>query len=166
MLGDSLVEWGDWDDLLPDYRIINRGFAGETVGVLSGRLAIEVERVDDPDRVIILSGTNDLLMGDQSFTAVFETMLPRLNQLCPESDIIVIGLAPMQMVLDLVEDMNSSLKDIVEESGCRYLDIVEPFNLYCRPIGNPCFFTDGVHFSPHGYRVLAEAIREVLKTGP
>ena len=39
MLGDSLIEWGDWESLLPEYKIINRGYAGETVGGLAGRLA-------------------------------------------------------------------------------------------------------------------------------
>ena len=126
----------------------------KTVGGLAGRLADEVENVDEPERVIVLSGTNDLLMGDQNFPAVFETMLPRLRQLCPGSDIIVVGLAPMQMVLNLVEEMNSRLMEIAERSGCRFLDIIEPFHLHCRPVGNPCFFMDGVHFSPHGYRVL------------
>ena len=28
MLGDSLVEWGDWDALLPDLAVISRGRAG------------------------------------------------------------------------------------------------------------------------------------------
>lgn len=166
MLGDSLIEWGDWESLLPGYRIINRGYAGETVGGLAGRLADEVERVDDPNRVIVLSGTNDLLMGDQSFPAVFKTMLPRLKQLCPEADVIVIGLAPMQMFLDRVEEVNSKLEEIALQSGCRFLDIVEPFHLHCRPVGNPCFFMDGVHFSPHGYRVLSKIISNVLKQEP
>ena len=166
MLGDSLIEWGDWDTLLPDYRTINRGYAGETVVGLAGRLADEIEKGDNPSRVIIMSGTNDLLMGDQSFTAVFETMLPRLKQLCQGADVLVIGLAPMQMIQDSVEVVNSRLEEIVLQSGCRFLDIVEPFHLHCRPVGNPCFFMDGVHFSPHGYRVLANAISEALKQRP
>ncbi len=163
MLGDSLIEYGDWEILLPGYRTINRGFAGETAGGLAGRLVSEINNQDDPDRIVILSGTNDLLMGDHSFPAVFETMLPRLRQFCPQTEIIVIGLAPLQMILDSVEKMNGRLEEAALGSGCRFLDLFPPFHLKCRPVGNPCFLDDGVHFSPHGYRVLARAIDDVLK---
>lgn len=162
LLGDSLIEYGDWDLLLPGYRTINRGMAGETAGGLAGRLIEVINEVDDPDRIVILSGTNDLLLGDHSFPSVFETMLPRLRQFCPHALILVIGLAPMRMVLDMVEDMNSRLEKIVLECGCRFVDPAAPFALQCRPVGNPCFLADGVHFSPHGYRVLAGVIEDVV----
>ena len=165
LLGDSLIEYGDWEELLPDYSSINRGSAGETVGGLSGRLIHDINSIDDPDWIVILSGTNDLLMGDHIFPAVFETMLPLLRQFCPQAEIIVVGLAPMRMVLHAVEDANSRLEKIALEAECHYLDLSEPFHLQCRPVGNPCFLMDGVHFSPHGYKVLAGAVGDVLKTG-
>ena len=34
MLGDSLVEWGDWQRFLPGVAVVNRGFAGEMTGEL------------------------------------------------------------------------------------------------------------------------------------
>ena len=80
LLGDSLIEYGDWSSLLPAYRTINRGAAGETVGELAGRLGREVDLENDPEQIIILSGTNNMLMGDESFPAIFGTMLPRLRQ--------------------------------------------------------------------------------------
>ena len=41
MLGDSLVEYGDWRKLLPGLSVINRGISGETLMELSVRLADE-----------------------------------------------------------------------------------------------------------------------------
>lgn len=166
LLGDSLIEYGDWDILLPGYRAINRGVAGETVGGLASRFVDDINSIEDPDWMVILSGTNDLLMGNHTFPAVFETMLPLLRQFCPHTDIIVVGLAPMQMVLHSVEAANSWLKKITLKAECSFLDIVELFYLRCRPVGNPCFLPDGVHFSPHGYRVFAGAVDDILKTGP
>lgn len=166
MLGDSLIEWGDWESLLPDYQVINRGFAGETVGGLAARLAEEIDMNQGADRIIILSGTNDLLMGDESFPAIFETMLPRLQLLYPDTEIIVVGLAPLQMALRMAEDVNTRLADVAMASGCRFLDLFEPFDLQCRPVGNPCFLFDGVHFSPHGYKVFAGALASILKIQP
>jgi hypothetical protein len=43
MLGDSLVEWGDWPSLLPEVAVINRGIAGEMTEELSARLMDEID---------------------------------------------------------------------------------------------------------------------------
>ena len=166
LLGDSLIEWGDWPVLLPEYGTVNRGVAGETVGELSARLGWEVESVDDPDHVFVMSGTNNMLMDDRTFPVIFETMLPRLKIMLPESAVSVIGLAPMALPWiqpsELVS-VNRELKDTAEKTNCLFLELGPFFDLHCRPIGNPCFMTDGVHFTPHGYTVLAGAIREHLK---
>ncbi|GAB4346053.1 MAG: hypothetical protein Kow0089_23250 [Desulfobulbaceae bacterium] len=166
MLGDSLIEWGDWETLLPGYGVLNRGIAGETTAGLAARLGYEIERVDDPERVFILSGTNDLLMGDSTFPEIFATMLPRLKMCYPGADIIISGLAPMSMLMKEVEEVNGRLARVAQESGCRYLDLADAFQLHCRPVGNPCFQFDNVHFSPHGYRILAAALENMLKTDP
>jgi len=167
LLGDSLIEWGDWNELLPGYVTVNRGSAGETVGELSVRLGWEVERIDEADHIFVMSGTNNLLMGDRNFPAVFETMLPRLKKLLPESVITVISLAPMTLPWiqeAKLETVNKELEKTAGKSGCLFLELLPFFDLYCRPVGNPCFMMDGVHFSPHGYRVLADAIQEHLKS--
>lgn len=166
LLGDSLIEYGDWQELLPGYLTVNRGVSGETVGELAARLGWETENQEGPEHIVIMSGTNNLLMEDRSFPAIFETMLPRLRMLEPEADISVIGLAPMRLPWvkeDLLTEVNRELRETGVQAGCRFLDLDPYFHLHCRPIGNPCFLMDGVHFSPHGYTVLAEAVREHLE---
>jgi lysophospholipase L1-like esterase len=167
LLGDSLIEYGDWSVLLPEYRTMNRGVAGETAGELAGRLGRELDSDRDPEHIVILSGTNDLLMGDGGFPAVFETMLPLLRQLCPESSVTVVGLAPMTVpgfAPARIVQANRALAEAALAAACGFLDPAPAFALHCRPMGNPCFLMDGVHFSPHGYRVLAGAIREHLQS--
>jgi lysophospholipase L1-like esterase len=167
LLGDSLIEYGDWHELLQGYLTVNRGIGGETVGELSARLGREMERTAVSDHILIMSGTNNLLQGDRSFPAVFQTMLPRLKLLESTADISVIGMAPMHLPWlqdELLEAVNNELREITRQARCRFLDITSFFHLHCRPIGNPCFLMDGVHFSPHGYRVLAGAIRQHLES--
>jgi len=167
LLGDSLIEYGDWSTLLPGYQAINRGIAGETVGELAGRLGREIDLEKDPEKIIILSGTNNMLMGDESFPVVFETMLPRLRQFCPGTLVTVTGLAPLPLpwvTRERVEQVNLALERTAATAGCSFLDLSPVFDLYCRPVGNPCFLPDGVHFSPHGYQILAGAIIRHLKS--
>ena len=42
MLGDSLVEWGDWQRFLPGVTVVNRGLAGEMTSELAARLHDEM----------------------------------------------------------------------------------------------------------------------------
>jgi lysophospholipase L1-like esterase len=164
-LGDSLAEYGDWPTLLPQYSPVNRGRAGETVGELSARLAGEMERAPGCGVIVLMSGTNDLLMGDEHFTAVFDTMLPRLRMLAPQAAVTVVGIAPMpQAGTDAVNRINREMAKAAAGAGCAFLDIIPSFHLQCRPAGNPCFLADGVHYTPHGYRVLADTLRRHLES--
>ncbi len=164
MLGDSLVEWGDWPELLPSVRVINRGVAGEHVEELSVRLAAEVESIEDPDHILIMAGTNNLLMGNTFFPAVFRSMLPRLAALCPEADITLNSIMPMALpgLPEQIAAVNRQLQEIAELAGCHFLDMVPACIEQCLPITRPCFLTDGVHLSTLGYQVWAGEIRRHL----
>ncbi len=58
MLGDSLTEWGNWHELVPEFRVINRGIAGDTSFGVLGRLQEVIDR--RPKVVFVMVGTNDL----------------------------------------------------------------------------------------------------------
>ncbi len=166
MLGDSLIEWGDWDALLPGYNIINKGIAGEAMEELSFRLNNEVQAAGNPGYIIIMSGTNNLLTGDLFFPATLKTMLPRLRQLCPQSIISVNAILPMDIAeprAKIVSDINRQLRRITESAGCSFLNTDSAFNTYCRPVTLPCFQHDGVHLNPNGYQIWAREIDHHLQ---
>ena len=171
MLGDSLVEWGDWESLLPEIQVINRGIAGEHTEELSARLVSEIDAVLDagtePDYILLMTGTNNLLMGSPYFPAILGSMLPRLAALCPNSSITLNSLMPMQirgLVQESITAANNELRDTAQQSGCRFLDMTDPFTEQCLPITKPGFLNDGVHLSTRGYQVWAGAIKEHLDT--
>jgi len=58
MLGDSLTEWGNWHELVPEHRVINRGIAGDTSSGVLDRLQEVIER--RPKVVFVMIGTNDI----------------------------------------------------------------------------------------------------------
>lgn len=161
MLGDSLVEWGDWEILLPQYNVINRGVAGEEVEGLSVRLADDAMAAGTPEHILIMAGTNNLLMGNLFFPAIFTTMLVRLQQLCPESVITVNAILPMD-IPDLnkesIKKANQELRQITENAACHFLDLNSAYTTHCLPITKPCFLDDGVHLSTRGYQVWAREI--------
>ncbi|PID71475.1 MAG: hypothetical protein CSB34_07140 [Desulfobulbus propionicus] len=165
LLGDSLVEWGEWDTLLPNYKTINRGMAGETTEGLAGRLPPELIGHANPDGVILHSGTNNLLLGFPHFPSVYSSMLPIIRDFYTSCPIIVCSLFPMSIVSPLeLEQVNNQLQEVTEQvENCHFLDMVVPFNMYCLPITKPGFLNDQVHLSTHGYQVWAQTIDTFLQ---
>lgn len=165
MLGDSLIEWGDWQKFLPDILVINRGIAGEMTDELAVRLMDEIDACPDPDVVLLQSGTNNLLFGDLFFPAIFTTMVPRLRLFYPQTPLIICSLMPMPIVpIAQLEQVNRDLAQVAADiENCTYLDMVGPFTEQCLPITHPGFLNDNVHLSTRGYQVWAEAINGCLR---
>ncbi len=165
-LGDSLVEWGDWDELLPGHRVINRGRAGERVEELAARLPAELQAAPDADHILIMSGTNNLLMDDRFFPQILATMLPRIRDLCPDAPVTLHSMTPMRLdwfAGERIDKANRMLRRVAGDTGCRYLDLAAAFADRCRPGIGSCFLDDNIHLSEHGYRVWARALRDHLE---
>lgn len=164
MLGDSLVEWGDWQRFLPGVTVVNRGLAGEMTNELAARLHDEMAACPTPEAVLVQSGTNDLLFGDLYFPFIFATMLPRLRLCYPHQPIIVCSLAPMPIVsaADLAQVNQGLAQAVADVDNGHYLDLVGPFSERCLPITHPGFLNDQVHLSTRGYQVWADEISRCL----
>jgi lysophospholipase L1-like esterase len=164
MLGDSLVEWGDWSRDLPGITVINRGIAGEMTEELSVRLMDEIEACPNPDAVLIQSGTNNLLFGYQLFPVMLTTMLQRLRLCYPDAPLIVNSLMPMPIVAphDLAQVNQELAHAAASTENCHFLDTVGPFQEHCLPITHPGFLNDQVHLSTRGYQVWAKTIKALL----
>lgn len=165
MLGDSLVEWGNWSRHLPGVLVINRGIAGEMTEELSARLMDEMEDCPDPDAVLIQSGTNNLLMGYMFFPAIFTTMMQRMRLFYPKTPLILCSLMPMPAAsVHEIEQVNQELARVATSiDNCVFLDLVQPFQERCLPITHPGFLADQVHLSTRGYQVWADAISQCLE---
>lgn len=131
---------------------------------LAVRLVAEVESAGDPDHILIMAGTNNLLMGNTFFPAIFRSMLPRLSSLCPDTGITLNSLMPMALpgLPVPVAEANRELRAVAGQADCRFLDMVPACTEQCLPITRPCFLTDGVHLSTLGYQVWASEIRRHL----
>jgi lysophospholipase L1-like esterase len=164
-LGDSLIEFGEWGEMFPTLMIDNRGVAGETVGGLLARLEVTADSITAPELILIMSGINNVAMEDFTFLATYEKVVQLLAARFPQAAIFVNCLLPVRLPWfseDTVPRVNSLLQQLARRTGVEFLDIYQSFTDDRGRIDAQCFLEDGVHLSPHGYRVWAAALTAFL----
>jgi lysophospholipase L1-like esterase len=168
LLGHSLIEFGDWGRLLPGHTAVNLGRAGETTSGLLGRLDRAVRDNPDADAVAVMSGTNDLLAGDDAFLHEYRSVARRLRRAYPRAPILLHGLLPISA--DWIEPgaiaaANEGIARIGAETGVSYIDLTGRFVDRAGRLRTELYDADGVHLSGEGYRVWAAALEELLTKG-
>lgn len=161
-IGDSLIEFFDWQRRFPEHDIDNEGIAGETVrGLLLGLPHI-TSRLEAPDAVVLMIGTNNLAMDDYAFLGDYQEILDTFRTLYLDSRVAVISLLPLYLPWlgpDAVERLNESLRQKAEKSGVDFLDVFSRFRAAGRD-ERALFLEDGVHLSDAGYAVWAKALEQ------
>lgn len=162
-IGDSLIEYYDWQARFPGQAVSNLGLAGETAPELLARLSSLAASRCPADAVIIMTGTNDLLRG-ADFLPSYERIIASLQKAWPAAFLLVNGLMPMPLpwlAPHLVAQVNARLEGLALRHKIGYLDGG------CHGIDSPaspsCFLEDGVHLSQHGYALWAAAIESHLR---
>jgi lysophospholipase L1-like esterase len=165
LLGDSLIEYFDWQERFPGQMCVNLGIAGESVEGLLGRLSSTIDKHPEADMVFIMTGINNVAMGDIEFSDLYRTILERLSSAYTGARIVINSLLPTAvnfMNNGSIVDINSSLKAIAKETGSEFLDI---YSLFINRTGEPTreyLLDDGVHISSAGYAVWAAALEKII----
>jgi lysophospholipase L1-like esterase len=164
-IGDSLIEFYDWKHRFSDHEVSNYGIAGETAEGLFSRLPGVLERVAAPDFVFIMTGINNMAMGDRDFPGTYRKIIGQIRRISPSSKIYVQSLLPVLFTFisnDEIRDINMGLRKMAEEENVFYCDI---HAVFLDPSGGPrasYLLDDGVHLSDEGYRAWSAEIEKLL----
>jgi len=164
-IGDSLIEYFDWQERFPKHSVYNMGVAGEAVEGLLARLEVVFRRVDEADAVFIMSGINNLAMGDKKFVPAYRKIVKGLKKQYASSRIFVQSLLPVLfpwLSNDEVREMNRQLRKMAEEEDVLYLDIHSLFLDNGGGTVKAYLLDDGVHVSEKGYIVWSGAVERLL----
>lgn len=164
-VGDSLIEYLDWQERFPDHTVMNLGAAGESVQGLLSRTVIIKEICSEADLIFIMSGINNVAMGDNDFIDVYKVIIEKLSILYPDARIFINSLLPVSVDFisnELIQRTNEFLKILADKMNVFYLDIYRKFiDTKGMPI-REYLLEDGVHLSRTGYvawsRVIGNAI--------
>jgi len=164
LIGDSLIEYGAWQNYLPGREVINLGRSGESVEELRERAGNIVRRQATPDLVLVMIGTNNVAMGRFDFIPVYSDILAIFQETWPVAVMLVNSLLPMdlyQLTPETVPKINDRLRALAEQKKAHYLDVwsalADQQNL---PL--PGVLEDEVHLTARGYRLWAAGLEEFL----
>jgi lysophospholipase L1-like esterase len=164
MLGDSITDWGNWDEILPGLSLINRGIAGDTSAGVLVRIKEVVQR--KPKLVVLMIGVNDILNGLSSETAAQN--IAEIVRVLRKSRIHVILQSVVLMSHEAgfgtnshIARLNILLRGIAADQSVEFLDL----NPMLAPSGalHPDFTQDGLHLARGAYILWADRLRPLLR---
>jgi len=159
-MGDSLIEFFNWQERFPDREVFNYGIAGETAEGLLARLPNIINRAQSPDLVMIMTGINNVAMEDYGFLFTYEKIIARLREAYGQATINMTSLLPVDLFFlgDAIPRINRRLKEIAENYNILYLDLYPLFIDENSRAITSCFEADGVHLSAEGYEIWSGAL--------
>ncbi|MCF6291086.1 MAG: GDSL-type esterase/lipase family protein [Desulfobacterales bacterium] len=168
-IGDSLIEFCNWQDRFPEHQVTNLGRAGETVEGLLTRLESVCRRHGQADRIVLMTGTNNIGMEDYGFPVNYEKILGRLHEQYPRAALIVTSLLPLRLPWigdSAVPRLNRELEKLCTNLNATFHDLYHRFTANRPTADDRCFASyyleDDVHLSERGYAVWAQSLAPLL----
>lgn len=163
-MGDSLIEFFDWQKRFQADQVFNFGSAGETAEGLLSRVPNIIRRIQSPDLVMIMTGINNIAMEDYAFPATYEKIITLLQKNYAQTTIVMTSLLPIKLYFlgDAVQRLNRILKDIARDMNIVYLDLYPLFLGEDSQAITAYYEPDGVHLSGEGYEVWARALEDTV----
>lgn len=164
LLGDSLTNCANWEEIFPGLNVKNRGISGDTTfGVL--------DRMDEvtsskPKKVFILIGINDISQGVTKETILknYFEIISKIQKDSPKTQIFVQSLLPTndaftqfknhQGKMDKIVEVNKELKVLAQIKNTTYVDLFSEF-LDEQGKMNVKYTNDGLHLLGSGYQLWA-----------
>jgi lysophospholipase L1-like esterase len=167
-VGSSTIRlWRTLASDFPQHQVINRGFGGSQIAD-STHFAERIVFPYAPRMILLRAGGNDIHAGKspELVFSDFRAFVMKVREKLPDAEIAYIALSPSIARWDEKEKgeaLNRMIREYAREiAGLKYI-AAESISL--GPEGKPrpeLFVADKLHFSPEGYKLLAESVRPNL----
>lgn len=170
-LGDSITEFGNWQELLNDLTVVNRGIAGDnTFGMLS-RLDEIVKR--EPKKLFIKIGINDISQNIpiQIIVRNMGKILERIKLSSPNTKIYLQSVLPTNENAknsfpdafnknNIVNSLNKEFKTLASRFKTVYVDINKIFSDKEGKLDKKIADSDGLHLNNIGYKTWVDYLKK------
>ena len=164
-LGDSITDYVNFDEILPDYHIINRGIAGDTTSGVLRRLNEVISL--KPTKIFILIGTNDIGMGVNTIPIAnnIRTIITRIHEKLPDTKIYLQSLFPTRHHTPRpnteIQALNIEIQSIAQNLDCTFINLY-PLLLDSDGELAENYTIDGLHLSESANKKWLDFIKHYI----
>ena len=169
-LGNSITEAGEWQEVLPGKKVINRGISGDnSFGVyarLDALLALK------PAKIFLLIGINDLKRGTpvevilNNYTKIIEKIKKDapgttlyLQSVLPVAE-SVIPVIYAKITNGKVKELNNGIRELANSDRLTYIDLYNDVFISNEGQLKIEFTTDGLHLKAAAYIIWAKYLQD------
>lgn len=172
MLGNSLTDGCEFNELLGNKHIKNRGIVGDIVQGLIDRIDPIIK--GQPKKLFIMSGVNDISHGvsADSIARVTERLIVMVKQGSPRTKIYLQSLLPFNNDVrewkllvgrdHVVVEANALLEQVARRQGVTWINL---YSLFADEQGRlrAELTNDGLHLMGKGYLIWRDAIKPYVR---
>lgn len=172
MLGNSLTDGCEFNELLGNNHIKNRGIVGDIIQGLIDRIEPIIK--GQPRKLFILSGANDIShdLDADSIARVMEKLIVMVQQGSPRTKIYLQSILPFNNDVrewkllkgrdHVVVEANALLEQVARRRGVTWINL---YPLFADEQGHlrADLTNDGLHLMGKGYLIWRDAIRPYIK---
>lgn len=172
MLGNSLTDGAEWNELFDNCHMKNRGIVGDIIPGFFERL--EPILKGQPRKIFIMGGVNDISHGvsADSIVSAMTQVVTTIQARCPKTEIYVQSMLPFNNDVRLWKLLKGREQVVVDgnkglESMCQRLGVTF-INLYPLFVGENCkmkpeYTNDGLHLMGGAYLIWRDALLPYIR---
>ncbi|MBF2018795.1 MAG: G-D-S-L family lipolytic protein [Hydrococcus sp. C42_A2020_068] len=169
LLGDSLTDQGEWQELFKNVNIKNRGINGETTDGIIERINEILET--KPQKIFLMIGVNDFWNESKTIPMVvnnYRIILNAIKKNAPTTQVFVQSILPVnpdrykiKLENKKIEAFNDRLKILAKKFSYQYVDLYSHFLDEKKQL-SPRYTLDGVHLNGEGYLLWKKLIEKYI----
>lgn len=164
-LGNSLTALCNWNELLENPNIKNRGISTDVIeGVL---VRIDEVIFSKPKQVFLMIGINDLIQNrsKEKILLDYEKLIKLISEKSPQTELFIQSILPTDnrteaKNIDIIE-INNALKELSKKYDKPYINLFDLLKTNENKL-KPKFTIDGIHLNGEGYLVWKNAIKKYI----
>ena len=169
MIGNSITQGGEWNELFDDPRVKNRGISSDVTDGIRARLPRMLR--GQPRKVFLMAGINDLGNPPQktpeyTLNNILETVRD-IHRLSPETQVYLQSILPVNPTFPTfrshtvfsreIVEINRRLAEEAAANGYVFIDLHSRF-VDADGYLDPRYTNDGLHLTGEGYRLWRELL--------